>query len=232
MVDYKGLITNLKSTSQLLDNLYYNDIFVINLSSNNIEYTSNKHNCTFLEKDFIGQSYTKLIEHFSKFATNRFKDIINAIIQLYTDSPVDIRNKLIFMTDIECHLVNHKYITCKFAPFGEDFHSTPILLACSIELSTCSYIDKIIALNSLTSDKFIYNIKNKKWTIENNAEQLTDTEKSIIAMSAMGLTVPEIANKLNKAPDTIKSAKKRIFLKLKVYNITQATIYAINNNLL
>lgn len=71
----------------------------------------------------------------------------------------------------------------------------------------------------------------KKW-IENNGIKLKDTEKEMIILASEGLTIHDIANRMCKSIDTIKSYRKSIYTKLNVENITEAVFYALDRKLI
>ncbi len=68
----------------------------------------------------------------------------------------------------------------------------------------------------------------------NNLEYtpLTPVEMSVLALSAEGKSVPQIAHIIHKAQDTVKSIRKRIFTKLQVSNITEAIISGLNHKII
>jgi len=58
--------------------------------------------------------------------------------------------------------------------------------------------------------------------------KLTDTDLEILSWSADGLTSDEIAEKMNRSPNTIKSRKSRILAKLNAANMTEAIYKAVH----
>jgi DNA-binding CsgD family transcriptional regulator len=62
--------------------------------------------------------------------------------------------------------------------------------------------------------------------------RLTDVEKEVLKYSAQGYTMNEIADRMFKSVDTIKSCKRLLFARLKVKNIAEALSYASNYRLL
>ncbi len=51
-------------------------------------------------------------------------------------------------------------------------------------------------------------------------------------LSARGLTVDEIANRVHRAKDSIKSRRRAIFEKLGVSSISEAIAFAVNYKLI
>jgi DNA-binding CsgD family transcriptional regulator len=75
-----------------------------------------------------------------------------------------------------------------------------------------------------------YDLLTKKW-IEQKRITLTARQKEILALSAQGITMNEIARKLEISSDTVKLHKKNIFEKLRVKNMVEAIHAATNYNL-
>lgn len=61
---------------------------------------------------------------------------------------------------------------------------------------------------------------------------LTDREKQVLRLTALGYTSAEAGKKLFLGYETIKQYKKRILSKLKAKNITQAVAIAISLDLI
>ena len=61
---------------------------------------------------------------------------------------------------------------------------------------------------------------------------LNETEKEILTLSMQGLTITDIAERIHRAIDSVKSARRRLFEKLEVNNISEAISYATNYKLL
>ncbi|NTU74976.1 MAG: response regulator transcription factor [Anaerolineaceae bacterium] len=63
--------------------------------------------------------------------------------------------------------------------------------------------------------------------VKNDAEQLTEREKEVLALIARGLSNQEIAAQMVVSPATIHSHVSRILAKLQVSSRTQAALFAI-----
>ncbi|MBR3372448.1 MAG: helix-turn-helix transcriptional regulator, partial [Bacteroidaceae bacterium] len=76
-----------------------------------------------------------------------------------------------------------------------------------------------------------YDFSSHKW-MEKTIVELTEREKAIVALSAQGYTEEEIAAKLFKSHNSIKTSKRILFRKLGVTSIAEALMYSLNNHLL
>lgn len=79
-------------------------------------------------------------------------------------------------------------------------------------------------------DSLHYNFTSKEW-VKQKRIRLTQRQTEILALSAQGLTVNEIATELDISSDTVKLHKKNIFDKLQVKNMVEAVRFAANHNL-
>ena len=70
-----------------------------------------------------------------------------------------------------------------------------------------------------------YDMDKGEW-IKDGGIILNETERGILQLSSQGYKMEDIANKLCKSLDTIKSAKRRLFLKMNVSNLQEAVAYA------
>ena len=62
--------------------------------------------------------------------------------------------------------------------------------------------------------------------------ELNDYEKSVIRMANRGLSVSEIAQKINRSEDSVKGYRKSLFQKLGVGNISEAIAVATQRRLI
>ena len=70
-----------------------------------------------------------------------------------------------------------------------------------------------------------YNLTSHSWE-ERQIPQLTDMEHEVLRFSLQGYTMNEIADKLCKSIDSVKTYKRNLFARLKVKNIAEAISYA------
>jgi DNA-binding CsgD family transcriptional regulator len=56
---------------------------------------------------------------------------------------------------------------------------------------------------------------------------LTPSERDVLSLAALGLTVPETAERLMKGAETVRSQRNRVILKLGARNMTHAACRAV-----
>ena len=76
-----------------------------------------------------------------------------------------------------------------------------------------------------------YDLMLHRWE-EHAAPVLNETEKAILTLSIQGLTINAIAEKVHLAVDSVKTARRRLYEKLEVNNISEAISYVTNYKLL
>ncbi len=81
------------------------------------------------------------------------------------------------------------------------------------------------------SEYWEYDLDFHRWE-KRTTPMLNETEKEILTLSMQGLTITTIAERIHRAVDSVKSARRRLFEKLEVNNISEAISYATNYKLL
>ena len=74
-------------------------------------------------------------------------------------------------------------------------------------------------------------MENKLWRIVPGIA-LKEEEKEVVRLSAQGYSIAEMADRMNKSFDTIKSYRKSLFRKLDVDNISEAVSRAVTKRLI
>lgn len=116
---------------------------------------------------------------------------------------------------------------------------TPVLLTdegkvwialCVVSLSSHKTAGHVEFHKKGSSNSWKYSFEGHRWK-ECEGVTLKDDELEVLHLSAEGLTMAEIADKMCRSIDTIKSYKRHAFEKLGVTNITEAVARASLNKL-
>jgi DNA-binding NarL/FixJ family response regulator len=119
-------------------------------------------------------------------------------------------------------------------------HITPMVLTkegrvwlalCTIALSARNAPGHVIMRDANSKSYYEYSLDKHMW-IKQDGITLSETERDVLTLSAQGYTMNDIANKLYKSVDTIKTCKRVLFVKMGVKNIVEALSYATNYKLL
>ena len=123
-------------------------------------------------------------------------------------------------------MVNHKITPLAFDPNGNIW-----LAVCTVSISNHDESGNIEVRKVGQSDYWKFDLDLDRW-IKTPGVQLTEGEKEVLLLSARGLTVDEIAEKVHRAKDSIKSRRRTIFEKLGVKSISEAIAFAISYKLI
>ena len=124
------------------------------------------------------------------------------------------------------NLVNHQFTPLAFRPDGKIW-----LALCLASLSSHFDSGTINMFHKGKTDFWRYDLKNKLWRIVPGII-LKEEEKEVVKLSAQGYSIAEMADRMNKSFDTIKSYRKSLFRKLDVDNISEAVSRSVTKRLI
>jgi len=120
----------------------------------------------------------------------------------------------------------------KFLPLVIDSKGNLILAIVQVDVSTKKKPGNFLVY-SVKENQFLEYSKNKKCFVAVKQKLLSEKEKQVLKMSAHGLTIKEIADKMNESLNTVHFYNKNIFKKLNVTNMKEAVlVYAQNKEFL
>ena len=117
-------------------------------------------------------------------------------------------------------ILNYKSRVLETAPDGRIW-----LEAYALILSPNKETGKLTAHNVVTGEIMEYDIKVNQWVMTGKIT-LTEAEKTVLRLSAQGLTISEIEKELHRSRSTIDTHRKSIFKKLKASSMIEAIGYA------
>lgn len=158
---------------------------------------------------------------------------INSIgFRFFNNQPIDERPLYSISYDFhiknngENVLINHKLTPLAMGPNGHMW-----LAVCYVSISNNSKPGNIEIRKLGQSEYWRYDLDIDRW-LSMPAINLTDVEKEVLLLSARGLTIDEIADKVHRSKNSIKSRRKNIFSKLGVKSISEAIAFATNYKLI
>ncbi len=131
----------------------------------------------------------------------------------------------LIQADKKLVLINHK-----LTPLVLDEEHNIWLALCVVTHSSNNTAGNIIITKKGENKRFEYDRILKEWVTQKKIK-FSPKEKEVLALSAQGHTMDEIANELGLSADTVKFHKKNIFKKLQVKNMVEALSFATNYNL-
>lgn len=117
-------------------------------------------------------------------------------------------------------LINHQATPLRLTENGKVW-----LVLCSVSISSGNESGNIIMSENKMKTSWVYNKVAEKWK-KMPHPKLKDIEMDVLKLSAMGYTMNEIADKVNRSFDMVKVYRKGLLEKLGVKNIVEAINYA------
>lgn len=159
---------------------------------------------------------------------------INAVgFQFFNRQPKEERH--LFSISYDFHIVNNNkesvLINHKLTPLAMDKNGHMWLGVCYVSISNNDSVGNIQVRKSGDSCYWCYEPEIDRW-IKKVGLKLTDREKEVLMLSARGLTVEQIADRVHRSKDTIKSRRRALFEKLGVSSISEAIAFAVNYKLI
>lgn len=214
--------------------LTYETIFVIDIESGKLCFLSDTSGLShmILDKKKSFDSFKEFMETISGKDAQYYDLIISLIKRHYSKYCIKNPETLLYVTDLD-YVFNDgikTYVTYKFAPYLIDSDGKLRFLAGSVSDSTGKYKGRLVAVNTSSQYKQICTFENGFWR-KYETKPLSSIELAVFEMSVQGVSVNAIAKHIHRAPDSVKSIRKRIFEKLGVSNITEAIIFAITHKI-
>ncbi|MDE6227540.1 MAG: helix-turn-helix transcriptional regulator [Muribaculaceae bacterium] len=158
---------------------------------------------------------------------------INAIgFRFFNNHPIEERS--LFSISYDFHIINNGedvLVNHKLTPLAMDSYGHMWLAICFVSLSNHDKAGNIEVRKLGQSEYWKFDLDLDLW-IAVPGVRLTDGEKEVLRLSARGLTVDEIAERVHRAKDSIKSRRRSIFDKLGVKSISEAIAFATNYKLI
>ncbi|MBD5275991.1 MAG: helix-turn-helix transcriptional regulator [Bacteroides sp.] len=224
--DY-GLAENFVRTAEAFANTTYQSVYIIDYFRRNFLYVS--PNPLFLcgmSADAVkSEGYQFYIDHVPANEVDMLLEINKAGFSFINDVPLEEKLKYTISYDFhlvngrEKILINHKLTALACQPDGS------VWLGLSLaSLSTHSNPGHITMHCRGKSEYWKYDLFSHLWE-KRSAPVLNETEKAIITLSIQGLTMNAIAEKIHITLESVKTARRRLYEKLGVSNITEAILY-------
>jgi len=215
-------------------NATYQSIYVIDyLRQGFLHVASNPlFLCGHTAEEVKQMGYRLYIDHVPAEEQPMLIEINEVGFKRFNEEPIDERSHCFMSYDFhirngeDSYLVNHKITPFALAPDGRAW-----LAMCVVSLSHHTTPGHIEFRQKGHSTYWEYDLGSHRWQERKNIT-LRPQEKQVLFLSAQGYTVPQIAEKMCRALDTVKTYKRALFERLGVRSITEALTVAINQGLL
>lgn len=123
-------------------------------------------------------------------------------------------------------IIYHQQMPFLLSPSGKLW-----LSICSVTTGSIAQKENLMIICHQLGRRFSFDWSKKEW-IQQQTIDLKPEELFVLQYAVMGEPISQIADKMCKSVDSIKSYRRSIFLKLGVNNITEAITFAKNTRLI
>ena len=224
-------IDTLDAVSRITNNSFY----IIDYFKKNFLFVSDNplFLCGHTAEDVKSLGYMFYLNHVSEEEQVMLTEINRAGFDFYNEIPIEER--LEYTISYNFHLINKNkkktLINHKLTPIQLTADGKIWLAVCNVSLSSRDTVGRIEMRKKGTLIYWEYSIAKRHWQ-EEKGITLNDKEKEILSLSAQGYSMTEIADRVCLSLDTIKFYRRKLFEKLDVKNITEATAFAAINKLI
>ena len=230
--DY-GLADNFVRTAEAFANATYQSVYIIDYFRKNFLYVSPNplFLCGMSADDVKSEGYQFYIDHVPANEVDMLLEINKAGFSFINKVPLEEKSKYTISYDFhllnghEKILINHKLTALACQSDGAVWLGLSV-----VSLSSHSEAGHITMHSRDKSEYWEYDLSGHAWE-KRSVPALNETEKAIITLSIQGLTMNAIAEKIHITLDSVKTARRRLYEKLGVSNITEAISYATNYKL-
>lgn len=231
--DY-GLADTFVRTAEAFANATYQSVYIIDYFRKNFLYVSPNplFLCGMSAEAVKKLGYQFYLDHVPADEVGMLLEINQAGFSFINRIPPAERKKYTISYDfhivngLEKLLINHKLTGFAYQPDGSVWLGLSV-----VSLSTHSKAGQITMHCRDKAEYWEYDLMLHRWE-EHAAPVLNETEKAILTLSIQGLTINAIAEKVHLAVDSVKTARRRLYEKLEVNNISEAISYVTNYKLL
>jgi DNA-binding CsgD family transcriptional regulator len=221
-------------TAEALAQTIYQSVYIIDYLKQGFLYVSDNplFLCGQTRQEVLDAGYEFYLKHVPKEELDMLREINTAGFRFFNEIPkeerlgVSISYDFHLMAGNRKFLINHKLTPLMLAKDGRVW-----LAVCVVSYSAQDKPGQIVVRKNNTKIFWHYSMCDHQWH-QGECVSLSEEEKAILLLSAQGLKMEEIAERIFKSVDTVKFYKRRLFEKLGARNITEALSFATNYRLI
>lgn len=230
--DY-GLAEGYVRAAKAFANTTFQSVYIIDYYRKNFLYVSANplFLCGMTAAEIRNMGYRFYYDYVPSDELAMLIEINKASFSFINGVPLSEKSKYVISCDFHIAnglhkiLIHHKLTGLAFQPDGSIWLGLAV-----VSLSHNSKPGNIKMHCRDKTEYWEYNLTDHVWE-KRPSPLLNDTEKAIIYLSAQGLTINSIAERVCLAVDSVKTARRRLYDKLGVKNIVEAMTYATNYKL-
>lgn len=217
-----------------LSQIAYESIYIIDYAAQRFIYVSPNplFLCGLTPETVAEMGYAFYTTHVPDEELKLLLKINSVGFQFFNRQP--IQDRQLYSISYDFHILNRGQkvlIHHKLTPLAMDKEGHMWLGLCYVSISNNDRAGNIKIHKSGHPGYWSYEPSIDRW-IEKTDLILTPGEKEVIMLAAQGLTVEQIAQKVHRSKDSIKSRRRAIFEKLDVRSMSEALAYATNYKLI
>ena len=217
-----------------IEQIAYESIYIIDYFKGNFLYVSQNPLmlCGLTPDEVMVMGYGFYISHVPKNDLKLLLKINDISFRFFNKLPKEERKLYSISYDFHIKtnddsiLINHRLVPLELDKDGHLW-----LAMCYVSLSHNDCAGNIRVRKSGQTGYRYYDLSRDEW-VDKEEESLSIKEKEVLMLAARGLTIDEIAQRLNRSKDAIKSRRKIIFDKLGVGSIRHAIAFAVSHKLI
>ncbi len=231
--DY-GLAESFVRTTEAFSNATYQSVYIIDYFRKNFLYVSPNplFLCGMSAESVKDAGYQFYIDHVPDDEVEMLLEINRVGFSFINGIPLN--EKMDYTISYDFHIVNGRervLINHKLSALACQADGSVWLGMSVVSLSPHSEPGHIIMFCRAKSEYWKYNLISHSWE-KHTFPVLNETEKAILILSIQGMTINAIADHIHRAVDSVKTARRRLYEKLGVNNITEAISYVTNYKLI
>lgn len=219
-----------------LSRLTYQSLYIIDYHRMNFLYVSDNplFLCGKRVEEVQQEGYAFYYEHVPSEDIAFLTAVNRAGFEFFRRQPVEERSSYTISYNFQLYkegtselmLINHRLTPLKLDEEGNIW-----LALCIVSLASTSQRHTAYITQAYSKNCWQYTPSSGRWRLSETIE-LSEYEKAVIRLANQGLSVSEIAVKINKSEDSVKGYRKSLFVKLDVANISEAIAVATEHRLL
>ena len=232
-LDY-GAADLLIRTAEALSQTIYQSVYIIDYFKQGFLYVSDNplFLCGHTREEVLEMGYGFYMQHVPADELDMLVEINTAGFRFFNEIPKEerldysISYDFHLLSERQKRLINHQLTPLMLATDGRVW-----LAVCVVSYSAQGKPGQIVVSKNNTNIFWHYSLDDHRWH-QGERVSLSEEEKAILLLSAQGLKMEEIANRIFKSVDTVKFYKRRLYERIGVKNITEALSFATNYRLI
>jgi len=228
-------LSSIIETAQAFANSIYQGVYIIDYFRRSFLYVSD--NPIFLcgkpPEVVQKMGYYFYLKNVPEDDLQMLMEINFAGFAFYNNIPVNMRRNYIISYNFRLIQSNNEQLMIdhKLTPLKLDKDGNMWLALCLVSTSSNHTPGHVLIQNTKDGTCYEYNFDNKEW-LPLPKVKFTKTEKLVLLLTNQGYTMDDIAEKTGTTLYAIRFHRVNILRKLKVKNISEAIIYALNHKLI